>query len=277
MTTMRPDLLLRLLAEASGETLWAIDMERIAHEARSGPQADAPTTVAVLPLYGVLSPNGIRFMGRQYGPGLNTFRDALAAAASNPEVGAIVLDIDSPGGPVSGVAETAAAVKAAAQVKPVVAMADSICASAAYWIASQAGQFWMSPSAMVGSIGVMGTHMDYSEALAAEGIKPTTIVSRSAPYKNELSSHRPLSEAAATNLQSLADSQEDDFIATIAQGRKTTQDAVRSDFGQGRMLLARAAVNAGMVDKIGSMSDVLASLRTKAGGVRRRMSALAFA
>ncbi len=274
---MRPDLLLRLLAEASGETLWAIDMERIAHEARSGPQADAPTTVAVLPLYGVLSPNGIRFMGRQYGPGLNTFRDALAAAASNPEVGAIVLDIDSPGGPVSGVAETAAAVKAAAQVKPVVAMADSICASAAYWIASQAGQFWMSPSAMVGSIGVMGTHMDYSEALAAEGIKPTTIVSRSAPYKNELSSHRPLSEAAATNLQSLADSQEDDFIATIAQGRKTTQDAVRSDFGQGRMLLARAAVNAGMVDKIGSMSDVLASLRTKAGGVRRRMSALAFA
>lgn len=274
---MRPDLLLQLLSESTGETLWAIDAQRIGHEARSGPSADAPSSVAVLPLYGVLSPSGMRIMGRQYGPGLNTFRDALAAAAANPDIGAIVLDIDSPGGPTTGTPETAAAVRAAAQVKPVVALVDGIGASGAYWIGSQAGQMWMTPSAMVGSIGVMATHFDYSGMLATDGVKPTSIVSSNAPFKNELSPLGPLSDEARANIQALADALEAEFIATVAAGRKVSQDTVRADFGQGRTLMAKDALKAGMADKIGSMADVLASLRTKAGGMRRRYSAHAFA
>ena len=66
------------------------------------------------------------------------------------------------------------------------------------------------------------------------------------------------------------------FVSTVAAGRKVSPDAVKSSFGKGRMMSAEHAVRAGMADKIGTMADVLASLRTQRGAVRKR-SALAFA
>lgn len=275
---MRPDLLLRLLAEETGERLFALDLAAAAGWSARDP-AGAPKAadkVALVPLQGVLSANGVRFFGRQLTPGMNTFRQALAGAVANPEVGAIVLDVDSPGGTVAGTPETAAAVKAAAAVKPVVAMVDTVCASAAYWIASQAGQIWVNPSAELGSIGVMAAHIDLSGALEQAGVKPTVIRSKSAQYKNEASPFEPLSETAQAALQDRADELEDEFIATAAAGRKSTPDAVRANYGQGRMLGARQALAAGMVDKVGTMAEMLGSLRTQAGALRRRYSALAF-
>lgn len=275
---MRPDLLLRLLAEETGERLFALDLAAAAGwQAREpGSQVKAPEKIAVIPLQGVLSANGVRFFGRQLTPGMNTFRQSLSAAVANADVGAIVLDVDTPGGTVAGTPETAAAVKAAAAVKPVVAMVDSIGASAGYWIASQAGQIWMQPSAEVGSIGVMATHVDMSGALEQAGVKPTVIRSKSAPLKNEASPFEPLSEEAQAALQSRADELEDEFLATVAGGRKTSVDTVRASYGQGRMLSSSKALAAGMVDRVGTMSDLLGSMRTQSGGVRRRYSALAF-
>lgn len=275
---MRPDLLLRMLADETGEQLFALDLTAAAawtaREPRS--QQDAPKKVAILPLQGVLSPRGVRFFGMQLTPGMNTFRAALAQAVANPDVGAIVLDVDSPGGTVAGTPETAQAIKDAAAAKPLVAMVDSLCASAAYWSVSGARAIWAQPSAELGSIGVMATHLDHSGMLDKEGVKPTIIRSKSATYKAEGNPLEPLSEDAIAYLQSRADEQEDAFVAAIAAGRKTPADTVRETYGKGRVMSAQNALAAGMIDRVGTMAELLGSLHTQAGTVRRRFSALAF-
>jgi signal peptide peptidase SppA len=275
---MRPDLLLRMLSEETGERLFALDLA-----AASGWQAREPGSapasadkVAILAFHGVQTANGIRLFGRQYTPGMNTFRQALAAAVANPEVGALVIDMDSPGGTVAGTPETAAAVKAAAAAKPVMAMVDTLCASAAYWVASQATQIWAQPSAELGSIGVMATHVSIAGALEEAGVKATVIRSKNAQFKNEANPFEPLSEDALAALQASADEAEAGMFATIASGRKIAADKVAADFGQGRMMSAQRAVQAGMVDRIGTMAELLGSMRTQAGGLRRRYSSVAF-
>jgi signal peptide peptidase SppA len=275
---MRPDLLLRLLAEETGERLFALDLAAAAGwQAREpGSMPATADKIAILPFHGVQTANGMRFFGRQYTPGMNTFRQALAASAASPEVGAVVIDMDSPGGTVAGTPETAAAVKAAAAQKPVIAMVDTMCASAAYWVASQATAIWAQPSAELGSIGVMATHVSVAGALEEAGIKATVIRSKNAQFKNEANPFEPLSDEALAALQASADEAEVGMFATIAAGRKIAAAKVASDFGQGRMMSAQRAASAGMVDRIGTMAELLGTMRTQAGGVRRRYSAVAF-
>lgn len=250
----------------TGERLFALDVEHIGWTARdNGAAAQAPSSIAVLPMHGSLSPRG------SYG--MEGFRSRLGSAAASPDVGAIVLDVNSPGGTVAGTAETAEAVRQAAAQKPVIAIADSLAASAAYWIGSQASQLWVTPSGYVGSVGVIGMHMDVSQALEKAGVKPTLITS--GQYKGELSPFAPLTDAARDNVQSQADQEHENFIRDVSQGRKVSTDTVRNTFGQGRTVSAQRAVDLGMADRVGTMSDVLNSLRTKSGSVRRR-TALAF-
>jgi signal peptide peptidase SppA len=272
---MRPDLFLRLLAEETGERLFALDLTAALSFIGREPAATSkgPSTIAVVPLMGVLSANGVRYMGKQYTPGMNTFRDALDAAAANKDVGAIVIPTDSPGGTVRGTPETAAKVAEVAKIKPVVAYVDGMNASAAYWITSQASRVWAMPSADLGSIGVMGQHMEASAALAEGGLKATIIRSQNAPFKNEANFFEPLSEAALADMQAQADAYEGEMLATIAAGRKMKAEDVAAGFGQGRMKTAKDAQAAGMVDKIGTLSDLFASLHTQAGTLRKRMSA----
>ncbi|HEY3694073.1 S49 family peptidase [Phenylobacterium sp.] len=268
LSTAAAQLLLGLYA--SGERLFAIDEDRLGHLAKAEAQARGPSHIAILPLHGALAARGSGSM--------ETFRNRLSAAAANPEIGAIVIDGDSPGGTVAGTAETGAAVKAAAQVKPVVALADTLVASAAYWICSQASQIWMTPSAEVGSIGVIGVHFDVSSLLETNGIKPTLI--KAGKFKAELTPFEPLTPEARDNVQAQADASHADFIRAVAEGRKTSIANVADNYGQGRVLGANRALDLGMVDRIGSMADVLASLRTSTGTVRRRMArrtSLAFA
>ena len=83
------------------------------------------------------------------------FGAAFDRAAADSSIGAIVLNIDSPGGSVYGVEELADKIYKARGTKPVYAVANSLAASAAYWIGSAASQLYVTPSGEVGSIGVL--------------------------------------------------------------------------------------------------------------------------
>ena len=96
---------------------------------------------------------------------------ALSEASQRDDIKAVFLDIDSPGGTVAGTPELAAAVKTINENKPVYAFSSGLMCSAAYWIASQASAVYATPSAQVGSIGVVQAVIDDSAALASEGIK----------------------------------------------------------------------------------------------------------
>lgn len=241
-------------------------------EASSAPSRSG--NVAVIPIHGALLPRG----GRGFfssATGMDNLRAQIRAAANDGDISAIVLDVDSPGGTVAGTMETAAEVKLAASRKPVVAVANTLAASAAYWIASQASQLVMAPSADVGSIGAMVMHVDISKALDDLGVKITMM--RSAPFKNEATPFSPLTDEAKTFYQERVDEAGADFVKAVAEGRRTSQANVRERFGQGRVYGAREALARGMVDRVATLDDVISGLIQKPSArMPRRRSALSF-
>lgn len=211
--------------------------------------------VAILPILGVLSQRA-GFLERASG-GISTedIGATLDGLAADRQVRSIVLVIDSPGGSVYGVQELADKIRSVAAEKKVVAVADSVAASAAYWLASQATEINVTPGGQVGSIGVLAYHQDTSKAEELAGKKTTYITS--AKYKTEGASEQPLDAEARTEIQSKVDHYHAMFVKAVARGRNTTEGRVNSDFGQGRMVTARDAVTRGMADRVATLEQVL--------------------
>ena len=226
--------------------------------------ASAGDTMAVINLSGVITPKSTLFSMFFGGTALTDFQASLEAAVNNPKVLAIILNVDSPGGMVDLVTETAAAIRAAREVKPVVAVANTDAASAAYWLAAQADELVVTPSGSVGSIGVYTAHTDFSSWEEQNGQKTTLIAA--GKYKVEGNPYEPLSEEAAAAMQDTVDKYYGMFTGDVAAGRGVSEAAVRNGYGEGRMLTAEDAKAAGMVDRIATMDDVLAGMAKKLGG-----------
>jgi capsid assembly protease len=214
--------------------------------------------VAVLPVWGTMTQRDgpvAEYLGLLPTELVGQWVDLCAA---DDGIGTIVLDIDSPGGSVFGVAELGAKVAAAAKVKRVVAVANSMAASGAYWIASQASELVITPGGMVGSIGVFLVHVDRSEELRQAGLKVTFVAA--GERKMAGNSAGPLDAAGREEFETQVNGYYDRFVRAVAAGRKTTLTDVRTGFGKGGMVLASAAVRSGMADRIATLDEVLAEL-----------------
>ncbi len=182
----------------------------------------------------------------------------LQEVSADDSISTVLLDVDSPGGTVAGIPELANEVRRLAEHKHVVAMANSLMASAAYWIASQADEIIASPEALVGSVGVFAVHEDWSKALEQAGIKLSYI--SAGKYKTEGNFNEPLSEEARTAMQAIVNESYRLFVDDVAKGRGITAATVRNDYGEGRVLTAKDAKAAGMVDRVASFSDTIQRL-----------------
>lgn len=253
----------------SDETLFQINTDRVLRDTRKQFATDRAFShsgagIAVLPLYGVVTQRG-NMIDDISGPGSTStqkFTSALRQVLADDTVGQILIDIDSPGGSVYGVAELAAEIVKARAQKPVVAVANSLAASAAYWIGCSAGEFYVTPGGEVGSIGVWQAHFDYSKALEEEGVKPTLI--SAGKFKVEGNPYVPLDPEAQAFMQSRVDDYYNAFIKAVAKGRGVSVADVRDGMGEGRVLGADAALAAKMVDGIATFDDVLAKMQKKA-------------
>jgi signal peptide peptidase SppA len=236
------------------------------------PTADAGGRgVALIGVYGVLCQRG-GIDADTSEPLTSTARlaRAIQAAAADPTIGAIVLDVDSPGGSVYGLSELADAIYAARSAKPTVAIANSCAASAAYWAASQAGELYCAPGGEVGSIGVKALHTDVSAALQKSGVAVTELAA--GRFKLELSSFAPLSAEARAHAQATIDQYYNDFVKAVARGRSTTPKAVLAGMGQGRMLTTSAAQAENMIDGVATLDAVIARMAAR---IQRRASSSA--
>lgn len=259
---LRPEtlaVLLDLVAfRAAGGTLTDTEIEE---RIGAGPATRRPAmagTVAVIPLYGVIQPRASMMSRTSGGTSLREFTSALRAAAGSPQVGQILLDVDSPGGSVDLVPETAQEIRDARARKPVVAVANTDAASAAYWLAAQADELVVTPSGSVGSIGVFAAHEDRSRFEDTRGYT-TTLIS-AGKYKVEGNPFEPLTQEARDAIQARVDDYYGMFVADVARGRATTVAAVREGFGEGRMVGARHAVKAGMADRVDTFDATLARM-----------------
>jgi signal peptide peptidase SppA len=218
-------------------------------------EAGASQIVAVLPLYGVIVPKASLFSDVSGASSVEGFRRMFNEALNNTDVSAIVIDVDSPGGQTDLVAELAAEIRDARGVKPIVANANTLCCSAAYWIACQADQLYATMTAKVGSIGVYCVHEDYSGAFAQEGITPTII--SAGKHKTDGNMYEPLAKDAESDLQARIDATYDLFVADVAAGRGIPEDQVRNGYGEGRWLDPKAALAEGMIEGIETLDATI--------------------
>ena len=217
--------------------------------------------IAVLPLYGIVTQRG-NMVDDVSGPGTAStqqFSNMLRAALQDETVSQILIDIDSPGGSVYGVAELADEIVNARSHKPIVAIANSLAASAAYWIGCSASELYVTPGGEVGSIGVWQAHQDYSKAMDDAGVK-TTLIS-AGKFKVEGNPYAPLDEEAQGFMQSRVDDYYAAFTKAVAKGRGVPISQVRDGMGQGRVLGADAALASSMVDGIATFDDVVKKMR----------------
>ncbi|WP_316150443.1 signal peptide peptidase SppA [Cupriavidus sp. BIC8F] len=219
-----------------------------------GPRAGA---IAVIPVHGAIVQRASQIDICEGGTSTQQISAALADAMADDTVAQILLDIDSPGGSVYGVQEIAAEIAQAK--KPVVAVANSLAASAAYWIGSAASEFFVTPGGEVGSIGVWMAHQDWSKALDEAGVK-TTLVS-AGKFKVEGNPYQPLDADAQAFMQSRVDDYYAAFTRGVAKGRKVAVDQVRQSMGQGRVLGADQALAEKMVDGVATFDDVVARMQ----------------
>jgi signal peptide peptidase SppA len=245
-----------LAFRAYGGRLTADELDGRLAGARRTVTTSAPQGVARIPISGVIVPKASAFGDISGGTSVESMRDQLNQAVASPQVGSIILDVDSPGGMVDGIPELAADIRDARKQKPVIAVANTEAMSAAYWLASQADRFFASPSARVGSIGVLSTHEDRSVKAEHDGIKTTII--HAGKFKAEGSPFAPLSEGAKAHLQALVDSMYAMFLKDVSLGRGVKASAVEDNFGQGRFFDAQGALDRGMIDGIATIDEVIA-------------------
>lgn len=226
--------------------------------AASRPRAAKSGSVALIPVHGVIAQRMNAFSDISGGVSTELLADDIKAAVNDESVKAIVLDIHSPGGSVYGMEELADIIMAAREQKHITAIANSLAASAGYWIGSQASEFVITPSGEVGSIGVLTGHVDQSKFDAEIGVKYTYI--SAGKFKTEGNPHEPLSEEAIKAIEASVEPYFQSFTNAVSRGRNVDIGKVLNGFGEGRVLGAKAALAEGMVDRIATLDQVLEKL-----------------
>ncbi len=212
--------------------------------------------VAVIPIHGTLVR---RTSGIEAESGLASYTGIAAqldAALASPEIAAILLDIDSPGGESGGVFDLADRIRAASEVKPVWAVANDMAFSAAYALASAATRVFVARTGGVGSIGVIAMHVDQSVKDAQDGVRYTAVFA--GERKNDLNPHEPISNEAHAVLKAEVDRIYDLFVETVARHRGLDADAVRAT--EAGLFFGPDAVATGLSDAVGSLDDALTQL-----------------
>lgn len=206
--------------------------------------------VAVIPVIGPILRYDSPLVAHLGAVALESLAVDLDAAIHDRSIRAVLLNFDSPGGQAKGINELAQLIRRASERKPVAAYIGGAAASAAYWLASAAGEVVLSETAIVGAIGiVMQVQRDSPD-------RAISFVSSQSPRKQA----SPASESGRRDYQSLVDSLGAVFVETVARHRGTTPAKVAQHFGEGFVLTGRDAVAAGMADRLGAFEALLAEL-----------------
>ncbi|MCL6448328.1 MAG: signal peptide peptidase SppA [Armatimonadetes bacterium] len=205
---------------------------------------------------GVIAINGVITCGRSSSglwsaqTGSEDVLARLREAAGNPEIKAVVLRLNSPGGTASGAQEIAGEVDRLRQTgKKVVASMGDVAASGAYWIASRTDKIIANPGTLTGSIGVIMETQDLRGLYEKIGVGTETF--KSGPHKDMGSPARAVTPEERAIFQSMVDDIYEQFLAAVAEGRKMDVAALRS-LADGRVFTGRQAFRAGLVDELGN-------------------------
>lgn len=194
--------------------------------------------------------------------GIQSYQDIknkLQAAVDDPKVKSILLDVDSPGGTVSGAFDLRDYILSIRGKKPIVALARDSMASAAYLISSATDKVYTTQTGRVGSIGVVAMHVDKTEAVKRQGIKPTFLYK--GHYKTAGNAFEKLEGEKFDYLQDGINSSYELFVNAVAESRGLKAEAIRDT--EARVYLGKAAVEAGLADSVKSYEEVIEELASQ--------------
>lgn len=227
----------------------------------------APSTIAVMSLYGCISPrSGMVDDISQEGTCLDTWGARYKKAMTDPNIAATVTLHDSPGGNVQQVQETADLIYSLRGNKPNVGIVMGMSASADFWLATQHSELVCSPSSECGSIGVLMRHEDISKMLEDMGVIETFIESPSGGNKSEGNPFTTLSEDSIQYLTGRCDEYYQAFLSGLSRGRNVKTKAIDQDWGRGRMVSAKTALSLGMVDRISTLQQEIDKMAQRVAG-----------
>lgn len=212
--------------------------------------------VAVISLEGVIAKRMNLFTQISGGTSTELATQDLRAALADVDVKSIVLMMDSPGGTVDGTQALSDQIYAARRVKPIVALASGIMASAAYWIGSAAQAVYVAEqTTIVGSIGVVTSHVDMSGAEAQKGVKTTEIYA--GKFKRIASSYSPLTDDGRTSIQEQVDYLYSIFVGDVAKNRGVSVEAVLGTMADGRLFTGLQSIAAGLADGVATLDGLI--------------------
>lgn len=216
--------------------------------------------VAIIPVIGSLVNRGAWIGASSGATSYEGLAKQFADAATDKDVKAVIIDLDSPGGEATGMFSLSAKVRELAAIKPVVAVVNDMAASAAYGIASQCTEIVVSPTSIVGSIGVVLTHLDRSGEMEKKGVAATFI--HAGKHKVDGHPFGPLSDTVRADLQAEVGKFYDQFVGLVAAGRgdKLTEAAARNT--EARTFIGQDAIDQGLADRMASFEAVLSSLQS---------------
>lgn len=214
--------------------------------------------IAIIPVTGMLI-NRCGYSWGSYVTGYNFIRSQIRAAAADPDVTLIVMDVNSYGGQVAGCFELSADIRLLRDNKPIVAVVDSNCMSAAYAVASAAHKIIVTPSGRAGSIGVVATHISYQGLLEKEGVKFTLIAS--GEHKTDANPYEDLSASVKADIKTDVDKGRQKFAELVALNRGMKVDDILATEAQ--VYSAEDALSAGLIDLIAPPDQAVESYLSK--------------
>lgn len=186
----------------------------------------------------------------------------LKQAANDPQVGAIVLRVDSPGGGVTPSDEIHNQIMKIRDQKPIIVSMGSLAASGGYYISAPARRIFANPTTLTGSIGVISIVPEVSDLLGKLGV--SMYVFTSGPHKDTTDGLRPLTDSDKAIMQGIIDETYGRFVSVVAQGRGLDEATVRR-LADGRIYTGQQALNNKLVDELGDLPEAIDYAAKQAG------------
>ncbi len=188
----------------------------------------------------------------------------LESMVEDPGIQAIVLRVDSPGGGAAPSQEIFEYIRGVQeQGVPLVVSMGSVAASGAYYIACTADTIFANPGTLTGSIGVVMSFTNLEELFGKIGLDFEVI--KSGRFKDTGSWSRQMTDAERALLQETIDDIHAQFVEAVAEGRGMEYDAVAA-LADGRIFSGRQALEAGLVDRLGTLEDAV-EVAARMGGI----------
>ncbi len=206
--------------------------------------------IVVIPLTGTIGFSQTNPLGNSM---VEDLKEAFLQAGADPDVKAVVVSVDSPGGEVTASDAIYHSLQTLAKKKPVIYYMNSMGASGAYYAACGASWIMCSPTTFTGSIGVIISTLNYRDLLGKIGLQ--AVIFKSGKFKDMLNPAREMTPEEKNYVQQLVMQTYDRFLHVVATSRHLDPETLRNGVADGRVLSGEDAYRDKLVDGLGYIED----------------------